>query len=153
MMNPEPLSRSLSFATRPLIATLVDYLCGELAERASPTPTPHPQGPVATLSPHDAAPVADKWNLWAGDTHPCGANICQRLVYPELDGRTSMGPGPVGQPYIQDDLDPLAALGADYVNVSHPGLFSEDAPYVLDQGIQDNLHNLLDMIAQADSTP
>ena len=49
----------------------------------------------------------------------------------------------------QEDLDLLAAMGANYVNISHPGLFSEDAPYVLDQGIQANLDNLLSMLEDA----
>lgn len=71
-------------------------------------------------------------------------------MYPELDGLTFMGPGPVGPPYIQEDFDRLAALGANYVNISHPGLFTETPPYALDQDIQDNLDNLLNMIAEAD---
>ena len=39
-------------------------------------------------------------------------------------------------------------LGANYVNISHPGLFGEDPPYVLDEAVQDNLDRLLDMIAK-----
>ena len=92
----------------------------------------------------------DEWTLWTGGAHLRGANIYQRRVYPELDGADFMGPGPVGPPYTQADLNALAALGANYVNVSHPGLFAETAPYTLDQDIQDNLDNLLEMIAQAD---
>ena len=71
-------------------------------------------------------------------------------MYPELDGPEFMGPGPVGPPHVQDDFDRLAALGANYVQISHPGLFTESQPYTLDEGIQDNLDNLLDMIAEAD---
>jgi len=92
----------------------------------------------------------DKWLLWTRGTQLRGANIYQRRVYPELDGPDFMGPGPVGPPYTQEDFDRLAALGANYVNISHPGLFTETPPYTLDQDIQDNLDNLLDMIAQAD---
>ncbi len=91
----------------------------------------------------------DKWALWTGGTQLRGANIWQRRVYPELDGTEFLGPGPVGPPYVQSDFDDLAALGANYVNVSHPGLFTENPPYVLDQDIQDNLDNLLAMIEQA----
>jgi hypothetical protein len=79
-----------------------------------------------------------------------GANIYQRRVYPELDGHEFMGPGPVGPPYTQLDFDRLAALGANYVNLSHPGLFAEDPPYALDPAIQANLDSLLDMAARAD---
>jgi uncharacterized lipoprotein YddW (UPF0748 family) len=91
----------------------------------------------------------DKWSLWTGGTQLRGANIWQRRVYPELDGTEFLGPGPVGPPYTQEDFDRLAALGANYVNISHPGLFTETPPYVLDQDIQDNLDNLLAMIEQA----
>jgi hypothetical protein len=114
--------------------------------------TPLTFTPVATiyLPLVSTAGGADKWSLWVGSTQLRGANIYQRRVYPELDGPDFMGPGPVGPPYTQQDLDDLAALGANYVNVSHPGLFTETAPYVLDVDIQDNLDNLLNMIAQAD---
>ena len=98
----------------------------------------------------DGEATVDKWALWCGPTQLRGANIYQRRVYPELDGPTFMGSGPVGPPYTQQDFDRLAALGANYVNVSHPGLFTEASPYTLDPGIEENLDNLLDMIAEAD---
>ncbi len=91
----------------------------------------------------------DKWALWTGPTQLRGANIYQRRVYPELDGTEFMGSGPVGPPYTQTDFDDLAALGANYVNISHPGLFTETTPYSLDTSIQDNLDHLLDMAHQA----
>jgi len=98
----------------------------------------------------NASLVVDKWSLWTDGTHLRGANVWQRRVYPELDGTQFLGPGPVGPPFTQQDFDRLAALGANYVNVSHPGLFTEDPPYVLDPDIQANLDNLLAMIARAD---
>jgi hypothetical protein len=79
-----------------------------------------------------------------------GANIWQRQVYPELDGPEFLGPGPFGPPYTQEDLDQLSALGANYVNISHPGLFTETPPYLLDEAVQSNLDRLLGMIARAD---
>jgi hypothetical protein len=91
----------------------------------------------------------DKWALWTGPTQLRGANVYQRRVYPALDGADFFGPGPVGPPYTQADFDALAAMGANYVNISHPGLFAEAPPYTLDAGIQTNLDNLLGMIAQA----
>jgi len=99
-----------------------------------------------------AAPViigGDKWALWTEGTHLRGANIYQRRVYPDLDGSEFMGPGPVGPPYIQEDFDRLAAMGANYVNISHPGLFTETEPYTVDLDIQANLDNLLAMVTQA----
>ncbi|MDY6795126.1 MAG: cellulase family glycosylhydrolase [Actinomycetota bacterium] len=89
------------------------------------------------------------WELWTNGTLLRGANIYQRRVYPELDGADFIGPGPVGPPYTQEDIDALAALGANYVQVSHPGLFGEKPPFGLDQDMQDNLDRLLDMIDEA----
>ena len=91
----------------------------------------------------------DEWSLWRGPTALRGANVYQRRVYPELDGTDFMGPGPVGPPYTQEDFDRLAALGANYVNISHPGLFTEDPPYTVDPDMEANLDRLLDMAAQA----
>ncbi|MGD8398924.1 MAG: cellulase family glycosylhydrolase, partial [Anaerolineae bacterium] len=90
------------------------------------------------------------WLLWTGPTQLRGANIYQRRVHPELDGDVLLGPGPVGPPYTQADFDALAALGANYVNVSYPGLYTETPPYVLDGAVQAHLDALLDMIAYAD---
>jgi len=90
-----------------------------------------------------------KWALWTGPTQLRGANIYQRRVYPELDGTTFLGPGPLGPPYTQEDLGALAALGANYVNISHPGLFTEEPPYLLDSAVQENLDRLLQMAARA----
>ena len=100
--------------------------------------------PVVLLN----AGSVDKWALWTGGAQLRGANIYQRRVYPELDGSEFMGAGPVGPPYTQEDFDRLAALGANYVNVSHPGLFTEKPPHALDEDIQDNLDHLLDSIWQ-----
>lgn len=92
----------------------------------------------------------DKWSLWSDGTRLRGANIWQARVQPELDGLEFKGPGPIGPPYTQADFDHLAALGANYVNISHSGLFTESPPFTLDPEIQDNLDKLLAMIARAD---
>ena len=104
--------------------------------------------PLSAPASH-AQPLADKWALWTEGTRLRGANIHQRRVYPELDDG-SMGTGAVGPPYTQEDFNQLAALGANYVSISHPGLFSESPPYTVGQDIQDNLDSLIDMIAKAD---
>lgn len=103
-----------------------------------------PLQPAATIA------NVDKWALWTGDTQLRGANVYQRRVYTELDGIEFMGPGPVGPPFTQQDFDHLAALGANYVNLSHPGLFTETAPFILDADIQANLDDLLGKAAQSD---
>ncbi len=99
---------------------------------------------------NDPGAAFDRFALWVDGPHLRGANIWQRIVVPDLDGLEFLGAGHVGPPYTQEDFDRLAALGANYVNISHPGLFTQDPPYVLDQGVQANLDHLLDMIAQAD---
>ena len=109
----------------------------------------------ATSVTNDALQSTDlsgtsKLNLWLDGPHLRGANIWQRVVVPNLDGDEFLGNGHVGPPYTQADFDRLAALGANYVNISHPGLFTETPPYLLDEQVQANLDYLLEMIAQAD---
>jgi len=92
----------------------------------------------------------DKITLWQGKTKLRGANIWQRVIVPDLDGPEFLGSSHVGPPYTQADFDRLASLGANYVNISGPGLFTELPPYKLDLEVQDNLDNILDMIYKAD---
>jgi len=94
--------------------------------------------------------AGNKWSLWVDGPHLRGANIWQAVVVPKLDGSEFKGPGPVGPPFAQEDFYRLAELGANYVSISGPGLFTETPPYTVDPGIQKNLDNLLAMIAEAD---
>lgn len=121
--------------------------------RAARRPVDVPPGfPVADHAFRSSQPrdENDKWWLWTQGTQLRGANIYQRRVYPELDGPEFMGYGLVGPPYVQEDFDRLASLGANYVNISHPGIFIETSPYLVDQKILENLDNLLEMIGKAD---
>ncbi len=104
----------------------------------------------ATGGTGTAAAGYDKFALWTGGTQLRGANIWQHVVVPWVDGDEFLGDGHVGPPFVQEDFDRLAALGANYVNISGPGLFTEKPPYVLDEVVQAHLDNLLNMIAQAD---
>jgi hypothetical protein len=79
-----------------------------------------------------------------------GANIYQRRVVPELDGTEFIGPGPFGPPYTQEDFNRLAALGANYVNISTAGLFTVEPPYKVDEEAVASLDRLLEMAAAAD---
>jgi hypothetical protein len=106
--------------------------------------------PEASPTPSNAPAASDKWSLWTNGTQLRGANIYQRRVYPEFDGTEFLGPGPFGPPYTQADFDRLAALGANYVNISHAGLFTVEPPYQVDEEAVANLDRLLAMIAQAD---
>jgi hypothetical protein len=94
--------------------------------------------------------VFTKWSLWSEGVKLRGANIHQRLVYPELDGNEFMGTGRVGPVYSQEDFNRLAAWGANFVNISHPGIFTEEPPYRLDEKVLTHLKKLVKMIGQAD---
>lgn len=101
----------------------------------------------ATLEPGDLT----KWDLWSsGETWLRGANISQAIIIPELDGPTFKGPGPVGPPYEQSDFDRLAALGANYVSISGPGIYTTQPPYELLPQVVARYDELLDMIERAD---
>jgi hypothetical protein len=112
-------------------------------------PVDRPDGLRADQHHLTDASASGKWALWTNGAQLRGANIYQRRVYPAIDDLDVIGPGPVGPVYTQDDFDHLASLGANYVNISHPGLFTETAPYTVSLEIQTHLDNLLDMIAQA----
>ena len=120
-------------------------------EAPSPPPSPEPASPsqpAPTLLPPE--PALDKWSLWTNGTQLRGANTWQRIIVPEYDGEEFLGEGYIGPPYTQEDFNRLAALGANYVNLSHPGLFTERPPYVLDEQAQANLDNMIAMAAEAD---
>jgi hypothetical protein len=111
----------------------------------------------ATSSSQGTSPMSisagepvDKWSLWTNGTQLRGANVHQWRVYPELVGTEVIGPGPVGPPLTQADFDAMSAMGANYVNLSVPGMFTINPPFELDQGVLDNLDDVLEMIANAD---
>ncbi|MDD2921181.1 MAG: cellulase family glycosylhydrolase [Anaerolineales bacterium] len=108
---------------------------------APATPLPLTETPASTL---------DKWSLWNNGTQLRGANIWQRIVVPDLDGNEFLGDGYIGPPYTQEDFNELAAFGANYVNLSHPGIFTERPPYVLDENALANLDHMIEMAAAAD---
>src|ERR1044072_859921 len=107
----------------------------------SPIPSPPPCPSLAEIS--------EKWDLWRVGTCLRGANIWQKRV--ARDDR--MGHGPVGPPYAQRSFDRLASWGANYVNISHPGIFSErpdsGGNYHLEDGVLNNLRDLIDKAQRA----
>jgi hypothetical protein len=60
-----------------------------------------------------------------------------------------MGSGPVGPPYGEPDIRRLAEWGANYVNISHPGIFAEKpnprGEYYEQPGVFDNLMRLISL--------
>ena len=135
-----------------------------LTSRAVPTPSSLPvvnrtelptrlPVPTRTSLPESTATSTptpfDKWSLWSKGTQLRGINIYQRRNYPELEGDYN-GPGLLGPPYTQQDFDQLAALGCNYVNISHAGIFTEKPPFVLDKGVLESLDKTLAMVVKAD---
>lgn len=125
-------------------------------EEAEATDEPYDPDAGPTTIPPTSAPLPDgmiteKFDLWSnGETLLRGANIWQSIVIPDLDGLEYKGSGPVGPPFSQEDFTRLSALGANYVNISGPGLFTETPPFVVDMEVVEYLDELLDKIAQAD---
>ena len=147
---PGGLQRHLPRLAAVLAALLLTAGCALLAGSAGKAPEATPpiaSEPARTAEP---SPTPDKWWLWTNGTQLRGANIWQRIVVPELDGPEFLGDGYIGPPVTQADLHALAALGANVVNLSHPGLFTERPPYVLDGQVQANLDRLIEMAAEAD---
>ena len=89
-----------------------------------------------------------KWGLWSQKT-TClrGANIWQKVLRNE--DNTTLGPDPIGPPYSQQDFDQLSKLGANFVIISHPGLYTETPPYTLNIQVQENLDQILKRVEKA----
>ena len=85
-----------------------------------------------------------EWKLWTSDEPRLrGAVLHQRRVYEALDAGDSYGDTSFGPPVIVGDLERLAAAGANYVHISHPGLYRERSPFKLDRGAQANLDQII----------
>ena len=103
--------------------------------------------PIALLATRATAATCvggqeiDLWNK--GSAVLRGANVYQgRNVF---NADVPFGDGP----FTQSDFDELRAAGANYVHISHAGLFSEAPPYSLDNAAVSNLDNVLEMARKA----
>jgi Cellulase (glycosyl hydrolase family 5) len=126
---------------KALLLILV-FVSAPLLDGRGASPTGAPGVNDATAS----ALIREKFDLWRGPTILRGANIWQKRVTRD----DAMGAGPVGPPYLQRDFDTLAAWGANYVNISHPGVFAEGGDYDFDEAVFQNLRQLIDRAEQAD---
>ncbi len=120
-------------AAASCMALSVDWPAGRSQSKAAPRPS---RSALVAL-------INEKFDLWRGRTYLRGANIWQKRVTSDDE----MGPGPVGPPYSDQDLRRLSAWGANYVNISHPGIFTERAEYQIDEAV---FRNLDDLIAKAE---
>jgi hypothetical protein len=109
---------------------------------ACPTPPPVSSRPSCPK----VGDIKGKWDLWAAGTCLRGANVWQKRV----TCKHGMGPGPVGPPYDEErDFHKLAAWGANYVNISHPGVLAEQPGYPFDEGVYQNLERLITLAGRA----
>lgn len=103
--------------------------------------------PVALASSKATAascPAGSKIGLWnTGSALLRGANVYQGRNVGNAD--VPFGDGP----FTQSDFDDLRAAGANYVHISHAGVFAEQAPYGLDQAAVDNLDRVVNMARTA----
>ncbi len=107
-------------------------------------------GSVATAETcTDPKSLASKWDLWAKGTCLRGANLWQKVVDPNEDG-DELGTEVVGPTYDQANLNKLAAYGANYANLSFPGLRNEKAPYAWREDVAQYLDRLIERSRKAD---
>ncbi len=107
-------------------------------------------GSVATAETcWDPKRLASKWDLWAKGTCLRGANLWQKIIVPNADG-DELGTEVVGPTYDQANLNSLTALGANYANLSFPGLRNEEAPYAWREDVAQYLDRLVDRARKAD---
>lgn len=108
-----------------------------------------PSNPLPIPRCPDLNNIHQKIDLWRFGTCLRGANIWQKRIVPE----DAMGPGRVGPPYTDADIRRLADWGANYVNISHPGIFSEkpnaQGEYYEQPGVFENLLRLITVCRNA----
>lgn len=106
--------------------------------------------PGLRLASYDPSP-SGRLALWDNTSGPHlrGAVFAQRRVYPELDGTTFLGPGPLGAPVSQAALDSLAEAGANLAVWSGTGVFGETGRFGVDPAVEDHVGRWLDMCQRA----
>ncbi len=92
--------------------------------------------------------IQSKWDLWSHGTCLRGANSWQKVIDQRIDGE-SLGNAPVGPPIQNEEFIALANWGANYVNLSVPGIFSETPPYLPNNAVISRLDDLISKAAKA----
>jgi Cellulase (glycosyl hydrolase family 5) len=92
--------------------------------------------------------IGEKIELWHGGTRLRGANTWQKFNDPEEC------PGTICPTYVEQDIEDLKTWKANFVNISHPGLFSENPnsrnEYEPLTPVRDNLLQLIDWCQKRD---
>ncbi len=87
----------------------------------------------------DGTTPSDKWELWSsGQTRLRGADLhfCRLFA-------TEQGPTSCAELITRQDVQDLKDLGANLINASYSGLFTEQPPYEVDTTAQEHLDNLV----------
>jgi hypothetical protein len=114
--------------------------------------------PPAGVPPPASPVVRSKWDLWTNGTLLRGANIWQKALYPKdklnREGKLDVS---FETSYSQPDFDKMRQWGANYVNISHPGIYSEKPietsrgkkSYIAVDDVITNLKQLIKMSSEA----
>ena len=107
--------------------------------------------PLPSLPPQSLNEINTKWDLWSAGTTLRGANIWQAAIYQDSSETEVSGMETV---YSDKDFEHLRRWKANYINISHPGIYSEtlfpvsDKPgtftYQLNKRVLDNLAELVE---------
>ena len=89
-----------------------------VSQTTTPDPTPIPESSEST--PPTTPTAVDKWSLWVDGPHLRGMDMHPCVIVNE-DGCV--------QAMSRQDMQELRDLGANLINASYPGLFSEEPPY------------------------
>ncbi len=125
------MKRRISFL---IILVLLAAACGSGDGEDSPPSSAAESSPPSTLTEGDQIegtavpqplspaqqPATDKWALWTDGVHLRGVDMHPCLLYTEA-GCT--------QAISRQDVQELRDLGANLINASYPGLFTETPPY------------------------
>jgi hypothetical protein len=126
-----------------IVLALILLIASGCAEETSAT--------LTNASESSQTPAHDKFSLWTDQTLLRGANVYQRILYlDDWDDAEVWGNGPLGPAYTQEDFNLLSEAGANFVVLSHTGLFEDLPPYDLNTEVQDNLDSYIAMAEKAD---
>jgi uncharacterized protein (TIGR01370 family) len=103
-----------------------------LTPKAAPAQAESPSAEVG--QPSSESMMVDKWSLWVDGPHLRGVDLHPCKLFTVED---------CAQPITRQDVQDLRDLGANLINASYPGLFTEEAPYVVNPIALAYLDNLI----------
>ncbi len=117
-------------------------LDGATGEEQEAPPEQHPPGELgATPTREYAGPATDKWDLWRGGTRLRGADLHPCWLASD---------GVCAEFTSRQDVQDLRDLGANVINASYPGVFTEQPPYQVDSTTLAYLDELIGWAEEVD---